>query len=254
MRTPLVAANWKMNGSRQFNQALLAGVVAGARQCADVELAICPPHVYIEQARAALASTDIGLGAQNLSEHDDGAFTGEVSARMLSDMECRYVLVGHSERRTLFGETDEMVSAKFRQSQMYALQPVLCVGETLEDRDAGRTEEVIAAQLDAVLGVAGVFTLTAAVIAYEPVWAIGTGHSASPEQAQAVHAFIRERVARQDGTIARRLRIIYGGSVKPDSAAELFAMEDIDGGLIGGASLKADDFLAIARAASATRT
>jgi len=254
MRTPLVAANWKMNGSRQLNQALLAEVVAGARQCADVELAICPPHVYIEQARAMLASTEIGLGAQNLSEHDDGAFTGEVSARMLSDLECRYALVGHSERRTLFGETDEMVSAKFRQSQMYALQPVLCVGETLEDRDAGRTEEVIASQLDAVLGVAGVFTLTAAVIAYEPVWAIGTGHSASPEQAQAVHTFIRERVARQDGTIARRLRIIYGGSVKPDNAAELFAMEDIDGGLIGGASLKADEFLAIARAASATRT
>ncbi len=254
MRTPLVAANWKMNGSRQFNEALLTQIVAGARQCADVDLAICPPHVYLDQARVALANTEIGLGAQNLSQYDDGAFTGEVSARMLADIECRYSLVGHSERRTLFGEDDGTVSAKFRQSQMYALQPILCVGETLEERDAGRTEEVIAGQLDAVLGVAGVFTLTAAVVAYEPVWAIGTGHSASPEQAQAVHAFIRERVARQDGTIARRLRIIYGGSVKADNAAELFAMEDIDGGLIGGASLKAEDFLAIARAASTTRT
>ena len=253
MRTPLVVANWKMNGSSQMNQVLLDQIAAGARQCADVELAICPPYVYLEQARAALATTDIALGAQNLNEHDDGAFTGEVSARMLADLECRYVLVGHSERRTLFGEDDDIVSARFRQSQMYALQPVLCVGETLAQRDAGRTEEVIASQLDAVLNEAGVFTLTSAVIAYEPVWAIGTGHSATPEQAQAVHAFIRERVARLDGTIARRLRIIYGGSVKPDNAAELFASEDIDGGLVGGASLKADDFLAIARAASASR-
>lgn len=251
MRTPLVIANWKMNGSRQRNQALLGEVAAGARQCAGVDLAVCPPFVYLEQARAELSGSEVGLGAQNLCAYDDGAFTGEVSARMLADVECRYALVGHSERRTHFGEDNETVAAKFRQSQMYALQPVLCVGETLEERDAGRTEAVIAEQLDAVLGVAGVFTLTAAVIAYEPVWAIGTGHSASPEQAQAVHAFIRERVARQDGTIARRLRIIYGGSVKPDNAAALFAMEDIDGGLIGGASLDADDFMTIARVASA---
>lgn len=249
MRTPLVAGNWKMNGTREANAALLAGVVGGADALAGVELAVCPPFVYLDQAGGALAGSPVRLGAQNVCDQDDGAYTGEVSARMLRDAGVHYVLVGHSERRALYGDDDARVAARFQRAQEQQLCPVLCVGETQQEREAGRTEAVIGRQIDAVLDAAGVAAFDRAVVAYEPVWAIGTGLSASPEQAGEVHAFIRQRIAARDATIAAGLRVLYGGSVKPANAAALFALEDIDGGLIGGASLNSDDFLAIAAAA-----
>ena len=232
MRARLVAGNWKMHGTRAANQALLDAIVAGVK---GVECALCVPFPYLAQAAERLRGTQISWGAQNLSAHASGAHTGEVSAAMLADFGCRYVLVGHSERRQLYGETDAQAAAKFAAARAAGLRPILCVGETLEERDAGRTEAVVARQLDAALGKAG---FGDAVLAYEPVWAIGTGRTATPEQAQAVHAFLRPRV----GAAAR---ILYGGSVKPDNAAAIFAQPDVDGGLIGGASLVAKDFLAI---------
>jgi triosephosphate isomerase (TIM) len=232
MRARLVAGNWKMHGTRAANQALLDAIVAGVK---GVECAVCVPFPYLAQAAERLRGTQIAWGAQNLSAHASGAHTGEVSAAMLADFGCRYVLVGHSERRQLYGETDAQAAAKFAAAQAAGLRPIFCVGESLEERDAGRTEAVVARQLDAVLGKGG---FGDAVLAYEPVWAIGTGRTATPEQAQAVHAFLRPRV----GAAAR---ILYGGSVKPDNAAAIFAQPDVDGGLIGGASLVAKDFLAI---------
>ena len=232
MRARLVAGNWKMHGSRAANQALLDAIVAGVK---GVECAVCVPFPYLAQAAERLRGTQIAWGAQNLSAHASGAHTGEVSAAMLADFGCRYVLVGHSERRQLYGETDPQAAAKFAAAQAAGLRPIFCVGETLEERDAGRTEAVVARQLDAVLG-KGAFG--DAVLAYEPVWAIGTGRTATPEQAQAVHAFLRPRVG-------AAVRILYGGSVKPDNAAAIFSQPDVDGGLIGGASLLAKDFLAI---------
>jgi triosephosphate isomerase (TIM) len=232
MRARLVAGNWKMHGTRAANQALLDAMVAGVK---GVECAVCVPFPYLAQAAERLRGTQIAWGAQNLSAHASGAHTGEVSAAMLADFGCRYVLVGHSERRQLYGETDAQAAAKFAAAQAAGLRPIFCVGESLEERDAGRTEAVVARQLDAVLGKGG---FGDAVLAYEPVWAIGTGRTATPEQAQAVHAFLRPRV----GAAAR---ILYGGSVKPDNAAAIFAQPDVDGGLIGGASLVAKDFLAI---------
>ena len=239
MRKPLVAGNWKMNGNRASNRALLDSVVAGMAGLGDVECAVCVPFPYLGEVAGALAKTPLAWGAQNLSEHAQGAYTGEVSAPMLAEFGCRYVLVGHSERRQLYGETDEVVAKKFAAAASKGITPVLCVGETLAERDAGRTEEVVGRQLGVVKFDAGG---TAAVLAYEPVWAIGTGRTATPEQAQAAHAFLRARVP--EGT-----RILYGGSVKRDNAASLFAMPDVDGGLIGGASLVAEDFLAICNAA-----
>lgn len=232
MRARLVAGNWKMHGSRAANQALLDAIVAGV---AGVECAVCVPFPYLAQVAERLRGTRIAWGAQNLSAHASGAHTGEVSAAMLAEFGCRYVLVGHSERRQLYGETDAQAAAKFAAAQAARITPILCVGETLEERDAGRTEAVVARQLDAALGKGG---FGDAVLAYEPVWAIGTGRTATPEQAQAVHAFLRQRV----GAAAR---ILYGGSVKPDNAAAIFAKPDVDGGLIGGAALVAKDFLAI---------
>ena len=234
MRARLVAGNWKMHGSLAANAALLDALVA-----AGVECAVCVPFPYLAQAAERLKGTRIALGAQTLSEHASGAYTGEVSAIMLREFGCRFVLVGHSERRQLFGESDAQVAGKFAAARAASLTPILCVGETLEERDAGRTEQVVARQLDAVLG-KGEFG--DAVLAYEPVWAIGTGRTATPEQAQEVHAFLRKRVTPQT-------RILYGGSVKPDNAAAIFAMPDVDGGLIGGASLVAQDFIAICRMA-----
>ena len=236
MRARLVAGNWKMNGSRAANQVLLDAVVAGVR---SVECVVCVPFPYLAQAAERLRGTQVAWGAQNLSEHASGAHTGEVSAAMLAEFGCRYVLVGHSERRQLYGETDAQAAAKFAAAQGAGLKPIFCVGETLEERDAGRTEAVLARQLDAVLGKRA---LGDAVLAYEPVWAIGTGRTATPEQAQAVHAFLRQRVG-------AAVRILYGGSVKAQNAAAIFAMPDVDGGLIGGASLVAQDFLAICAAA-----
>ena len=248
MRKKLVAANWKMHGSLQSNAALLERLVAAAAALPS-EVAVCVPYPYLAQVQLKLTGTPLLWGAQSLSEHASGAFTGEVSAAMLCEFGCRYVLVGHSERRQLFGESDAAVAAKFVAAQKAGLVPVLCLGETLAERESGQTTAVVARQFDAVIDHAGVGALAAAVLAYEPVWAIGTGVTASPAQAQEVHAAIRARVASRDGVLAEGLRILYGGSVKAQNAAELFAQADIDGGLIGGAALVADDFLAICLAA-----
>ena len=247
MRRKLVAGNWKMHGSLAENEALLAGVLAGMANV-KAGVAVCVPFPYLAQTQARLAGSAVAWGAQNLSEHGKGAFTGEVSAAMLNDFGCRYVVVGHSERRVLYVESDPVVAAKYAAAQAAGLTPILCVGETLAEREGGITEAVVGRQLDAVLGTSGVGSLGDAVIAYEPVWAIGTGKTASPEQAQAVHAFIRAKIRSLDAAIADNLVIQYGGSVKGSNAAELFAQPDIDGGLIGGASLNAEDFLAICRA------
>ena len=216
------------------------------------EMLLCPPPVYLEFVGRCLAGSPIHLGAQNLAEFtDSGAYTGEVSGRMLKDLGCDFVIVGHSERRALFGEDDKMVSAKFSAAQAQGLTPILCVGELLGDREAGRTEEVVGRQVESVLSSAGIDAFADAVVAYEPVWAIGTGHTATPRQAQDVHAFIRGLIASQSDIIAAELRILYGGSVKGSNARELLAMDDIDGGLVGGASLDARGFLEIFEAATA---
>ena len=249
-RTPLVAGNWKMNGRRSMAASLAAEVAAAVPD--GVEVLLCPPLVYLDTVADAMRGSAVALGAQNLDEHEDGAFTGEVSAGMLVDVGCRYVLVGHSERRTLFAESNARVADKFFRALDAGLRPVLCVGETLAEREAGHTEQVINAQLDAVFDRANAGQLADVVIAYEPVWAIGTGMTASPEQAQAVHAHIRSRLASSFGEeLAQSLRLLYGGSVKADNAASLFAGADIDGGLVGGASLDAATFLAICQAATA---
>ncbi len=242
MPTRLVAGNWKMHGNRSSNRALLDAVLAGIEPLEGVECAVCVPYPYLGEVAGRLAKTRLAWGAQNVSEHAQGAFTGEVSAPMLAEFGCRYVLVGHSERRQIYAENDAMVAAKFAAVLAKGMTPILCLGETLEERDAGRTEQVVGRQLEAVLGLNEKKSFTNAVVAYEPMWAIGTGRTASPEQAQAVHAYLRSRVLPET-------RILYGGSVKPENAAALFSMKDVDGGLIGGASLVAGDFTAIARAA-----
>jgi len=249
MRARLVAGNWKMHGSRTGNRTLLDAVIKGMNGIAGVECAVCVPFPYLAETAVQLARSSIGCAAQNVSEHSQGAYTGEVSAAMLAEFDCRYVLVGHSERRQLFGESDAQVAAKFVAAQAAGLAPILCVGETLAERDAGDTQAAVARQLDAVLDKAGDAALARAVLAYEPVWAIGTGRNATPEQAQAVHAYLRGRVAGRNEGVAAQLRILYGGSVKPANAKALFSMDDVDGGLIGGASLVAEDFLEILRAA-----
>ena len=249
MRRKFVAGNWKMHGNFQQNSALLENLKAHINDL-GCEVAVCVPYPYLAQAQSELVGSEIGLGAQNLSEHIAGAYTGEVSAVMLKEFACRYVLVGHSERRALYGESDAGVAAKFAAAQAGGIQPVLCVGESLLERQSGLTGEVISRQLAAVLDLVGVVAMAGAVVAYEPVWAIGTGMTASPAQAQDVHHAIRAQVAALDGVVALDLRILYGGSVKPQNASELFAQADIDGGLIGGAALVADDFLAICRAAA----
>jgi triosephosphate isomerase len=248
-RTRLVAGNWKMHGSLAANQALLDALKQGLKPVSGVEYAVFPPFPYLARTGEVLSGGGIGWGAQTLSEHDGGAYTGEVSGAMLKDFGCRYVIVGHSERRQLYGESDAQVAAKFLAAQRSGLVAVLCVGETLEERERGDTEAVVGRQVDAVLEAAGVAALAKAVLAYEPVWAIGTGKTATAAQAQAVHLSIRERVAKQDADVAAGLTILYGGSVKPGNAAELFAQPDVDGGLIGGASLVAEDFIAICKAA-----
>ncbi|MDO9225602.1 MAG: triose-phosphate isomerase [Pseudomonadota bacterium] len=247
MRRKLVAGNWKMHGSLAENEALLSGILAGM---ADVKagVAVCVPFPYLAQAQAKLTGSAIAWGAQNMSQQAKGAFTGEVSASMLKDFSCTYVLVGHSERRAIYGESDELVAEKFAAAQAAGLTPILCVGETLSEREGGVTEAVVARQLDAVIAKCGVASLAKAVVAYEPVWAIGTGVTASPEQAQAVHAFIRTKVRGLDAGVADGLIIQYGGSMKANNAVELLGQPDIDGGLIGGAALNAEEFLAICRA------
>jgi triosephosphate isomerase len=250
MRDILVAGNWKMNGDTARNAELLAGILAAAPVSNRVGLLVCPPFPYLAAAAEQLAASAVRLGAQSVSEHASGAFTGEVSAAMLRDIGCSHVLVGHSERRSLFGETSNAVAAKFAAAVKGGLRPVLCVGETLSERESGLTEKVVAEQLNAVLELVGIAGFDTAGVAYEPVWAIGTGLTASPEQAQDVHRYIRSIMAAHDAAMAEKTLILYGGSVKGDNAAGLFSMPDIDGGLIGGASLKASDFLAIATAAA----
>ena len=251
MRRRLVAGNWKMNGSRA-QAAALAGAIAKASVATATDVLLCPPAPYFDVVGAALAGSGIGLGAQDCSEFEAGAYTGEVAASMLRDCGCAHVIIGHSERRQYFADTDLRVAAKVKTARAHGLVPILCVGETLAERRADHTEAVIARQLDAVMQLPDARELLAqVVIAYEPVWAIGTGEAATPAQAQAAHAFIRARVATLDRAIAGELRVLYGGSVKADNARELFAMPDIDGGLIGGASLVAASFIAICRAASA---
>jgi triosephosphate isomerase len=246
MRTSLIAGNWKMNGNLQSAIELVDGIKAGDAGKAD--LAICPPAVYLMKIGGMVADSKVSLGAQNVCDQASGAFTGEISAQMLVDCGCRYAIVGHSERRALYGESDQLVAARFAMALAAGVKPILCVGESLEERESGVTEAVVARQIDAALEVNGIASLSQAVIAYEPVWAIGTGQVATPEQAQAVHAFIRNRLAEQDANVAQQVQILYGGSMNPANAAELLSQPDIDGGLIGGAALKAADFLAIAQA------
>jgi triosephosphate isomerase len=247
-RTKLVAGNWKMHGSLAANLSLLDAVRTGAAGLKG-QVAICVPYPYLAQAQAVLAGSNVAWGAQDVSEHAQGAYTGEVSAAMLNDFGCRYAIVGHSERRSFYGDTDAVVAAKFDAALKAGLVPILCVGETLDEREANITAQVVTRQLDAVIAKSGVASLAKAVIAYEPVWAIGTGKTASPAQAQEVHALIRARVAQGDAAVAAGVQILYGGSVKPGNAKELFGQPDIDGGLIGGASLVAADFLGICAAA-----
>jgi triosephosphate isomerase (TIM) len=250
MRQPLIAGNWKMNGSKQSVTALLDGVSAGMGDVVKAEVAVCAPAIYIPLVQELLQGSAVGWGGEDLSVHDSGAYTGEISAAMLNDFGCKYVLVGHSERRTYHHENDELVAEKFAVAVTAGLVPVLCIGETLEEREQGITEEVVVRQIEAVITRVGIDTLGKGVIAYEPVWAIGTGKTATPEMAQDAHATIRTRIAKSDATVADNMRILYGGSMNAANAAELLAQSDIDGGLIGGASLQAPDFLAIARAAN----
>lgn len=245
-RRKLVVANWKMNGSQAANAAWVQGFrAAGTLEC---ETAVCAPSVYLLQMVQALAGTDTTVGAEDVSEFACGAYTGEVSAQMLTDLGVRWVIVGHSERRTLFGDTDARVAAKVKAAVASGLKPIVCVGENLAQRQAGQTLEVVSAQLQFAIDAVGVAALAQGAVAYEPVWAIGTGLTATPEQAQEVHAALRAQLARADAQAANDVRLLYGGSVKPNNAAALFAQADIDGGLIGGAALKSDDFLAICRA------
>jgi triosephosphate isomerase len=250
MRQPLVAGNWKMNGSLDSVKPLVEGIKAGLDSVSTAEMAICPPYVYIPAVAALLEGTSIALGAQDVNEQESGAYTGEVAPNMLKDVGCKYAIVGHSERRSIYGESDAITASKFAAARKAGLVPILCVGELLEEREQGITEQVVARQLDAVIDLEGVAALADAVIAYEPVWAIGTGKTATPDQAQDVHAFIRGKLAGLDSGVAEKVQILYGGSMNAGNAAELLAMADIDGGLIGGASLKPDDFLAIGKAAN----
>ncbi|MGI9238398.1 MAG: triose-phosphate isomerase [Woeseiaceae bacterium] len=250
MREFLVAGNWKMNGSNETNKALLEGIVAGIPDGQGFRLLVCPPFPFLATVVSHVAGSTVSVGAQNVSENDSGAFTGEVAPSMLKDVGCDYAIVGHSERRALYGETSEQVAAKFMSAQAAGLTPILCVGESLEERESGSTEQVVGAQLAAVVEAAGVAAFARAIVAYEPVWAIGTGKTATPEQAQEVHRYIRASLAEKDADVAMRLQLLYGGSMKGENAMGLLSMPDIDGGLIGGASLKAADFLAIAKAAA----
>ena len=249
MRQKLVVGNWKMQGSRASAQALVEGIKRGISKVKTTQVAVCPPAILLDEVATLLKGSPIAWGGQNLCSEPAGAYTGELSGEMLQEFGCRYVIVGHSERRTLYNETDAVVVRKYARAIESGLSPIFCLGEQLAEREAGQTESVIARQLDALLKGPGTAALQQGVIAYEPVWAIGTGMTATPEQAQQVHAFIRERVAGHDATIAVGLVILYGGSVKAANARELFRQPDIDGGLIGGASLNIEEFLTICQAA-----
>jgi len=249
MRGRLVAGNWKSNGDLAANQLLLGDLRAAAAGLKGVDCVVCAPYPYLFQIQQLLAGSTLTWGGQDVSQFGAGAYTGAVTAAMLREFGCRYAIVGHSERRSIFGENNAMVAAKFGAALQAGLTPILCVGETLQERESGAMEQVVGAQIDAVVAASGVAALGKAVVAYEPVWAIGSGKTATPEQAQAAHAFIRSRIAAQDAMVAAELKILYGGSVKAANAAQLFAMPDIDGGLIGGAALVAEEFMAICKAA-----
>jgi triosephosphate isomerase len=249
----MVAGNWKMNGSRASVRALAGAVAAAAADAGEVDVVLAPVAVHVADVATCIAGSAVALAAQDVSEHDAGAYTGEIAAPMLAEYGVRHAIVGHSERRQYHGETDAAVAAKFIAAQRAGLVPILCVGETLAERDAGATESVVARQLGAVLDAAGVAAFARAVLAYEPVWAIGTGRTATSAQAQAVHAVLRSQVAAADAIIAGSLRILYGGSVKAANAAGLFAEPDVDGGLVGGAALDAAEFMAIVAAARVAR-
>ncbi len=249
MRGRLVAGNWKSNGNLAANEKLLGYVRANVAGLQGVMCAVCVPYPYLDQTRQALAGSAAVWGGQDVSQFGAGAYTGAVTGGMLREFGCRYVIVGHSERRSIFGESNAVVAAKFAVALQEGLTPIVCVGETLQERETGAMEQVVGAQVDAVLAAAGVAALGSAGVAYEPVWAIGTGKTATPDEAQAAHAFIRARIAARDAAIAAKLVMLYGGSVKAANAGQLFSMPDIDGGLIGGAALVAEEFMAICRAA-----
>lgn len=244
MRRSLVVGNWKMNGTLASAESLAKGIIAGLGEI-SADIAVCVPYVHLPRVSEVVKNSALALGSQNVADKPSGAFTGEISAAMLSEFHCKYAIVGHSERRSYYGDTNESVAARFCQAQEQNIIPVLCVGETLEQREQDQTFSVINTQLDAVINLAGIAAFDAAVIAYEPVWAIGTGKTATDEQAQEVHQYIRQYIAAKDQAVADKIQILYGGSAKPDNAKGLFAMPDIDGGLIGGASLDAESFLKI---------
>lgn len=248
MRQPLIAGNWKMNGTRTSAESLIAGVVAGVAKLSKAEVLVCPPYPFLSLAEQWLAGSQVRLGAQDVCTEAVGAYTGEVSADMLAEFGCRYVICGHSERRQYYGETDGIIGKKLLAGCRGGLRPILCVGETLDQREQGLTESVLAGQIEGVIAETGIDLFERIEIAYEPVWAIGTGRTATPEQAQAAHAFIRGRIGGHSASIAATIRILYGGSMKAANAHELLSQPDIDGGLIGGASLVVDDFLAICQA------
>ncbi len=248
-RRPLVVGNWKMNGTRASSQKLLADILEGLPSDCAADVGVCPPAVFIPEAAAAIGGRSVKLGAQNVADQDEGAYTGEISARMLKEFGCSLALVGHSERRAIYGETDALIAARYAKAIANGVTPVLCIGETLEERESNATFSVIDTQLNAAIDLCGVESLLHAVIAYEPVWAIGTGRTATAEQAQEVHAYIRSQIAARNADVAAKVQILYGGSVKADNAAALFGQPDVDGGLIGGASLDAKSFLAICLAA-----
>jgi len=244
MRQSLVVGNWKMNGTRASTTSLAQGIIAGLGSN-SADIAVCVPYVFLAGIGEIIKGSRLALGAQNVADKPSGAYTGEISATMLNEFGCQYVLVGHSERRSYYGDTNSSVAERFCQAQAQNITPILCIGETLEQREQNQTFDVVNEQLDAVINTAGIQALNSAVLAYEPVWAIGTGKTASDEQAQEVHQHIRQYIAAKDQTIADKIQILYGGSAKPDNAKGLFAMPDIDGGLIGGASLDAESFLKI---------
>lgn len=248
MRRQLIVGNWKMNGNLASNQMLLEGIKAGVKSPSSGDIAVCVPAPYFAQCQKELGGTSVSWGGQNLSSYEKGAYTGEISAEMLLDFGCRYVILGHSERRSYYGEPDELVAQKVSRALKAGLVPIVCVGESLGERESGLTEEVVGRQIDVVLSVTEPKELAKIVVAYEPVWAIGTGRTATPQMAQDVHAFLRSRIAVKNSSASLDVRLLYGGSMKPDNAKDLLSMADIDGGLIGGAALNAMDFLSIVNA------
>ncbi|MBT3204318.1 MAG: triose-phosphate isomerase [Gammaproteobacteria bacterium] len=249
MRRTLIAGNWKMNGSLSSIEELISGIKDGLAEVTNADMAVCPPAIYISKVNDLIGDSGIGLGSQNICDQESGAFTGELAPSMLKEFNCSYAIIGHSERRSLYGESDELVAKRFAMAVQSGVIPLFCIGETLEERESGIMEDVVSRQIDAVIDTQGIDAIGKCVIAYEPVWAIGTGVTASPEQAQAVHAFIRSKLAALSEDVAAKVQILYGGSMNAGNAKELLSQPDIDGGLIGGAALKPADFLAIGKSA-----